>query len=74
MLTQPEEIRMEYLGIDKTKPDGTHIVANLPENKPTNRCVHGLISWFSASVYKNVDTILLYMKQTCDVYFNIIEF
>ena len=44
MLTQPEEIRMEYLGIDKTKPDGTHIVANLPENKPTNRCVHGLIS------------------------------
>ncbi|XP_063682515.1 tyrosine-protein phosphatase non-receptor type 21-like isoform X2 [Bolinopsis microptera] len=37
MLTQPEEIRMEYLGIDKTKPDGTHIVANLPENKPTNR-------------------------------------
>lgn len=37
MLTSPEDIRMEYLGIEKTRPDGTHIVANLPENKPTNR-------------------------------------
>ena len=37
MLTTPEEIRMEYLGIEKTKPEGTHIAANLPHNKPTNR-------------------------------------
>lgn len=37
MLTNPEDIRMEYLGIEKTKPNGSHIFANLPENKPTNR-------------------------------------
>ncbi|KAL5255122.1 hypothetical protein ACHWQZ_G014530 [Mnemiopsis leidyi] len=37
MLTAPDDIRMEYLGIDKTKPGGTHITANQPHNKPTNR-------------------------------------
>ena len=26
MLSTPEEIRMEYLGIEKTKPSGAHII------------------------------------------------
>jgi len=36
-LSNPDDIRAEYLSIAKTKPNATFKIANEPENKPTNR-------------------------------------